>query len=143
MLKGFLSRNSNIKNYALDMMTTPVEDTYGSASLLVHPALEDGYALVVPEALASGRPVIATRQTGAAELIEHGKNGFVVESRAVKELKEHLQLLAADRELLRTMSQAAATSITQLTYASFARDVRAFYQDVLRTTNGSNKAYSG
>jgi glycosyltransferase involved in cell wall biosynthesis len=134
MLNGFLRRNSNIRNYAIDMMTTPVEDTYGSTSVLVHPALEDGYALVVPEALASGRPVIATRQTGAAELIEHGKNGFVVENRAVKELKELLQLLANDPKLLQDMSQAAATSISRLTYADFARDVRAFYQDVL---NGS------
>ncbi len=135
MLNGFLRRNNNVRNYALDMMTTPVSDTYGSASVVVHPALEDGYALVVPEALASGRPVIATRQTGASELIEHGKNGFVVESRAVNELKEQLQLLAGDPELLQNMSQAAAPSVTQLTYANFGREVRAFYQDVLKKAN--------
>lgn len=138
MLNGFLRRNNNIRNYALDMMATPVRDSYGSASVLVHPSLEDGYGLVVPEALASGRPVIATRQTGAAELIEHGKNGFVVESRAVKELKEYLQLLASDPTLLQKMGQAAATSVTHLTYADFALQVRAFYQDVLKKGNGSH-----
>ena len=138
MLNGFLRRNNNIRNYSLDMMTTPVRDTYGSASVLVHPSLEDGYGLVVPEALASGRTVIATRQTGAAELIEHGKNGFVVENRAVKELKEYLQLLASDPKLLENLSQAATASVTHLTYADFALEVRAFYQDVLKKGNGSH-----
>ncbi len=137
MLNGFLRRNKNIRNHAMDMMTTPVSDTYGSASVLTHPSLEDGYGLVVTEALASGRPVIATRQTGAAEFIQHGKNGFVVESRAVKELKEYLQLLASDPKLLQTMSQAAAPSVAQLTYENFALEVRAFYQDVLKQRSGS------
>jgi glycosyltransferase involved in cell wall biosynthesis len=138
MLSGFLQRNNNIRNSSLDVMTNPVSESYGSASVLVHPSLEDGYGLVIPQALASGRPVIATRQTGAAELIEHGKNGFVVEARAVKELKEHLQLLASDPELLQNMGQAAADSVKNLSYANFAIQVRDLYQDVLKTRSGSH-----
>jgi glycosyltransferase involved in cell wall biosynthesis len=138
MLSGFLRRNNNIRNSILDVMTIPVSDSYGSASVLVHPSLEDGYGLVVPQALASGRPVIATQQTGAAELIEHGKNGFVFEARAVKELKEHLQVLASDPGLLQNMGQAAALSVTHLNYADFAFQVRALYQDVLKKRNSSH-----
>lgn len=131
MLKGFLRRNRNIRNCALDVMTVPVTDSYGAASVLVHPALEDGYGLVVPQALASGRPVIATRQTGAAELIQNGKNGFVVESRSVKELKDHLQLLASERNLLENMSRAASGSVKHLAYTDFARQLTAFYRELI------------
>src|SRR5947208_1943358 len=82
LLRDFLRRNRNIRTCAMDIMSTPVAESLGVASVIVHPALEDGYGLVVPQALASGRPVIATRQAGASELIKDGENGFVVESRS-------------------------------------------------------------
>jgi len=43
----------------------------------VHPALEEPWGLVVNEAMASGLPVICSRTTGAAELVEEGMNGFL------------------------------------------------------------------
>ncbi|PYS57915.1 MAG: hypothetical protein DMF74_24885 [Acidobacteria bacterium] len=97
----------------------------------MHPALEDGYGLVVPQALASGRPVIATRQAGASELIKDGENGFVVESRSAKDLKDYLRLLAADRNLLEKMSQKAPITVAHLSYQNFAREVWGFYRMAL------------
>ena len=131
MVSGFMSRNSNIRQRIVDVATTPVTETYGTASVLVHPAVEDGYALVVPEALACGNPVIVTRQTGASELIQEGKNGFVVESGSVDQLKQGLQLLASDRNLREAMSRNAPGSVAHLGYDDYARRVLAFYGEVL------------
>jgi glycosyltransferase involved in cell wall biosynthesis len=131
MLSEFLSRNSNIRQRVVDVATTPVAETYGSASVLVHPAIEDGYALVVPEALACGSPVIVTRQSGASELIQEGKNGFVVESRSIDQLRDRLQLLASDRSLREAMSSQAPASVAHIGYDDYARRVLAFYDEVL------------
>lgn len=131
MLEGFVRRNPNIRKRALDVMIAPVRESYGSASVVVHPALEDGYGLVIPQALASGRPVIATRQSGASELIQHGQNGFVVESRSVGEIREYLRLLASDRNLLSTMTEAAPRTMIDLSYERFAKDVATFYAGLL------------
>ena len=131
MLQGFLSRNSNMVRRHCDVMSVPVDDSYGSASVVVHSALEDGYGLVIPQALASGRPVIATRQSGASELIQHGKTGFVVESASVDSIRDGLQLLAADRSLRERMSEQAPASVAHLSYQRFASEVRAFYAEVL------------
>ena len=47
MLEGFLSRVRNIRIQSANVMTDPVERTYGQASVFAHPAIEDGFALAV------------------------------------------------------------------------------------------------
>jgi len=52
---------------------------YANADVLCVPSRHDGWALVVPEGLAAGLPVIATTTTGAAvDLIQQGVNGWLV-----------------------------------------------------------------
>lgn len=52
---------------------------YAQADVLLAPSRHDGWALVVPEGLAAGLPVISTTKVGAAlELIHHGENGWLV-----------------------------------------------------------------
>lgn len=46
--------------------------------VFVLPSLEDGFGVVVGEALQAGIPVVTTQNAGAADAIVDGKNGFVV-----------------------------------------------------------------
>jgi glycosyltransferase involved in cell wall biosynthesis len=48
-----------------------------SASVLVLPSVEDGFGLVVPQALACGTPCIVSDKVGAADLIRHRQNGSI------------------------------------------------------------------
>lgn len=53
---------------------------YWQADVLCVPSRYDGWGLVVPEGLAAGLPVIATRQTGAAlDLVRSHENGWLIE----------------------------------------------------------------
>jgi glycosyltransferase involved in cell wall biosynthesis len=131
MLRSFLKRNANISQRFVDVSAAPAGESYGSASVLVHPAVEDGYALVVPQALACGRPVIVTRSTGASELIQDGKNGFVVDSRSVEQLRDRLQLLASDRNLLERLGDRAPAAVKHLGYSDFTDHVLSLYHRIL------------
>jgi starch synthase len=51
---------------------------YSSASLLVLPSIEDGFGLVIGQALACGIPVIASANTGGPDVIEDGVTGFII-----------------------------------------------------------------
>ena len=54
-------------------------DVYSSAHALCVPSRHDGWALVVPEGLASALPTIATDRTGAAlDLVRTGHNGWLI-----------------------------------------------------------------
>lgn len=50
---------------------------YASADMFVFPSLTDTYGNVVPEALASGLPVVAFDRAAAGELVTYGENGFL------------------------------------------------------------------
>jgi UDP-glucose:(heptosyl)LPS alpha-1,3-glucosyltransferase len=55
-----------------------IEQFYAGADLFVLPTLYDPFSNATLEAMASGLPVITTRNNGAAELIENGREGFVI-----------------------------------------------------------------
>ncbi|MGH9904076.1 MAG: glycosyltransferase, partial [Pyrinomonadaceae bacterium] len=59
-----------------------------AADLLVLPSRWDGWGLVVNEAFAAGVPVIVSDCCGAADLIDHGVNGYVFRSERVNELRD-------------------------------------------------------
>ncbi len=83
-----------------------VED-YRRSDILVHPSLEDGWGLVVSEAVACGLPVVVTEHTGAKDIVEEGINGFIIPAADVEAIKEKILLLYDNRDLISKMSQAA------------------------------------
>lgn len=56
-----------------------MEDLYAAADLFVLPTFYDPFSNATIEALASGLPVITTGKNGAAELIEDGEEGYVLD----------------------------------------------------------------
>lgn len=59
---------------------------YEGASVFVHPTLYEGSSLVTLEAMAHGKPVIATRAGGLPDKVRPGVNGWLVEPGDVKAL---------------------------------------------------------
>ncbi len=131
MLERFQRQDARIRVVHTDVTTAPVADTYGAASVVVHPAVEDGYGLVIAQALACGRPVVASRQAGASELIQDGVHGFVVDAGSSDAIADRLQVLATDARLRERMAAAAPSAVARLGYDDFAQAVAAFYASVL------------
>lgn len=126
------ARLGNVYMGPIDTSTEPLERHYGRASVVLHTSLLDGFGLVIAEALASGRPVIVTRESGASELVRDGENGFLVDARDVDTVTDRLRLLHTDAALREQMSRAAVASVAHLTYQRFAGDVQALYEKVLQ-----------
>jgi UDP-glucose:(heptosyl)LPS alpha-1,3-glucosyltransferase len=57
-----------------------IEKYYAAADVFVLPTIYDPFSNACLEAMASGLPVITTRNNGAAEVLEQGKEGFVINS---------------------------------------------------------------
>jgi glycosyltransferase involved in cell wall biosynthesis len=80
---------------------------YQNSSVLVLPSVEDGFGLVLGEALSFGLPVITTVNSGGADLFQDGREGFTVPIRDPRAIAEKLQLLADDPSRYEAMSAAA------------------------------------
>ena len=110
---------------------------YSRADVFVLPSLEDGWAVVCGEAMACGLPVITTCDTGASEIIEHGKDGFVIPSRSPESIAECLERLYNDRELLREMSKAALEKArAELGWDKYASNLCEIYQTAVAAARG-------
>jgi glycosyltransferase involved in cell wall biosynthesis len=102
-----LDRYRGLFRYAGPLGKTALIDLYRSSSLLVLPSVQDGYGLVVAEALACGTPVLITEQTGARDIVASGVNGYVVPSRSADALAEIIARVHASASLRETLRAGA------------------------------------
>lgn len=76
-----ICKNLGIENNVVFMgIRKDVENFYALADLFVLPTIYDPFSNATLEAMATGLPVITTKNNGVSELIEDGKEGFSVEN---------------------------------------------------------------
>jgi len=69
---------------------------YAGAGAFIHPALAEPWGLVINEAMASGLPILSSKNVGAAEeLVQEGVNGFSFDPENVDELAALMGRVAA------------------------------------------------
>ena len=77
---------------------------YSKSSVFCIPSIHDGLALVIPQALACGLPVICTKNSGGSEFVKNGVNGFLVKPYSATSIQNKILKLYNDRKLLKKMS---------------------------------------
>jgi glycosyltransferase involved in cell wall biosynthesis len=92
---GYLPEMRSFMN-ACDALAFPTE-----------PVLGEGFGLAALEAMASGRPVLATRVGALPEVVDDGTTGVLVDSGAVDQLEAALIAIAEDDRLRRDLGARA------------------------------------
>jgi UDP-glucose:(heptosyl)LPS alpha-1,3-glucosyltransferase len=104
-----------------------VRPHYGAADLFCLPSLYDPMPNAALEAFACGLPVITSTTSGAAELIEEGRNGSVCEALDLKALAAALDARLADAGQLR---DAARATVAEMSSAAMAARLADFYRQI-------------
>lgn len=94
-------------------MRTDVPALLRGFDVFVLSSLNEGISNTILEAMASGRPVVASRVGGNAELIEHGLTGLLYDANEPAALDEALRRYVADPELRAAHGMAARESCRQ------------------------------
>lgn len=92
--------------------------------VLVLPSVFEGFGLVIPEAMATGMPVIASTHSAGPEIIREGQDGFVLAPDDVEGLAAKLAWLAADRAEAAAMGRSAAERAPAFSWAAHAQRTR-------------------
>ena len=90
-----------------------VPDLMHAMDVFVHPALDEGFGLVVCEAMNVGTPVVAFNVDGVAEIIEHRISGLLVEKGDVATLAKQLTELLQHRELAQSLAKAGKARVAE------------------------------
>ena len=103
--------------------------------VMVLPSVEDGFGLVMAQAMACGTPVIASENTGGPDLFADGVGGFVIPTRSPEAICERLTLLADNPDLQQRMGAAALAHVEHL---GGWKDYGRRYADFLQELTGEN-----
>jgi phosphatidylinositol alpha 1,6-mannosyltransferase len=103
---------------------------YASFDLFIHPGPNETFCQAVQEALASGIPSIVPRTGGPADLVAHGRTGYVIDIFDAAQLNQIVNL-HHERTDRKQMRIAARDSVSMRTWNRINNELKAHYQDVI------------
>ncbi len=110
-----------------------LNEYYSQGSVFVLNSIQDGFGMVITQAMACALPVICTTNTGGEDLIEDGKEGFVIPIRNVEVLKEKILFLYENPEICRDMGLAAGKKVQQqYTWDHYGERIVKEYERILQ-----------
>jgi glycosyltransferase involved in cell wall biosynthesis len=98
------------------------------ADCLVLPSRNDSYAMVVPEALASGLPVLISEMVGAKDLVTEGRTGWIVPVEDAGALAKRMAWCVHHPEAVRAMRADCRYAAEAATWPAYAQR----FMDLLR-----------
>jgi len=105
---------------------------YERAAVVVCPSRREGYGVVAREAMAYGRPVVASAVGGLVDAVEDEVTGLLVPPRDPKALRVALERLLADPELRWRLGEAGRERVrTELSWETATAATLAAYRDAL------------
>lgn len=104
---------------------------YASADAFVLPSIQDGFGMVMGEAMASGLPVIASMNTGGPDIITNGKNGLLVPAGNVEALAQAILQLYQNPELCDELAINGMQRIQDFTWQRYGNETLSMYQKLL------------
>lgn len=103
-----------------------------AADVFVLPSLQEALGLVLLEAMAAGLPIVASQVGGIPELIEPGKQGFLVPPGDSSQLAAAIGVLLADRQRAAVLGAAGREKIlAQFTVQNMWQQTDAVYREVV------------
>jgi len=106
---------------------------YGECDLLVLPSRNEGWGLSLMEAMACGKPVVATKVGGVPELVRHNIEGLLVDPCDVKGLARAIVRLLKDPELRVRLGTSGTQRVQSFSWDRTARVVRREYKRALHS----------
>ena len=85
---------------------------YNISDVFVLNSIEDGFGMVILQAMACGLPVITTHNTGGSEIIEDEKDGYIIPIRSTKILKKKILFLYNNPKYCFEMGMKAKDKVT-------------------------------
>ena len=128
-IRNFLSQNILL---IMLIMRIYIKYFYRSADIFVLPSFYEGLPKVVIEAMACGKPILASDIPGNRELVIKGENGFLFNPTDEKELQNLIEKILGEEALLRKMGEKSMTIVkNSYTWEIVAKRTLVAYRKIL------------
>lgn len=113
---------------------------YAVCDAVILTSAHEGTPVTIIEALAAGRPVVATRVGGISDVVDEGETGFLVREGDTHAMAERLEILARDPERRAAMGrEGRARMLERYAVERLVADVDALYRELLGETRSATR----
>jgi len=98
--------------------------------IFVLPSLNEGMGRVLVEAMAAGKPIVASSVGGIPDLVKHGQNGFLVEPGDVNGLFLAVRKLIIDKKMRDEMGRRGKTMAPNFGVQNMVEKTDALYSSL-------------
>ncbi|MFY9413268.1 MAG: glycosyltransferase [Tepidanaerobacteraceae bacterium] len=132
-LKEMCARLGITDNVAFMGYRPDVESLEADFDVFVLPSISEGLGLALLEAMALGKPAVATETGGIPEVIKHEANGMLVPPGNDKYLAEAIIKVLSDKELAKSLGLAAQKTVFErFSSRTMIEKVEKLYMEILR-----------
>jgi len=133
-----LTKELNLEGHVrfLGFITEEKFQYYKACKIAIVPSRWDSQPNTLLEAMASGKPVVASNVGGIPDTMVDGETGFLFESENVEELADKIVMLLKDESLRKKMGDAARERARERDWARIAEKTMEVYRDI--TSNSAN-----
>jgi 1,2-diacylglycerol 3-alpha-glucosyltransferase len=134
MMKVFAENGLEDRVHRAGQLTAGnLADAYGAMDVFVFSSQSETQGMVLAEAMAAGKPVVALDGPGVREIVDDGANGFLLPGDAeAADFADSISTLTADAASLRRFSEQARATAADFDHHHTARQLVATYQHLIR-----------
>lgn len=110
-------------------------DAYASCDIFTLPSGYEGTSQAIFEAMAHGRPIVATDRGGIPFQVEDGREALLVEYSDVEGFAEAVLRLLRDREFASQLGSNAKEKVKQFRYSLLAKELESIYLNLVKSPN--------
>lgn len=114
-----------------------VADIMSAFDIFVFPSLNEGMGKVLVEAMAAGKPIIASDVCGVADLITHGKNGLLVPPADPQALADGIESLLSDPARARELAAEGRKLAQSYSSDAMLTKIEELYRSLLNEKSSS------
>lgn len=118
-----LQRALGKHHYIPALAHADILDLMAKSDIFLFPSLFEGFGLVITEAMSQGTPVITTDRTCGPDVINHGENGWLIESGSKDQLKDCLVNIMKNPDQLETLGKAARLTALERNWNDYGKDL--------------------
>ena len=113
---------------------------YKSAHICCAPSTgRESFGIVLLEAMASQKPIVASAIEGYLSVIQHGEQGLLVPPKDSSSLAGALSSLIRDTDMRSKMAACGMQTVEQYRWETVAQQVMDYYLHLMGTTNGVSR----
>ena len=113
------SKYSERVNFTGLLLHSEIPELLHNCDVMIFPSLSDGFGLAAIEAMATGCPVISSKNAGVSDLIQDGVNGFIIPTQSVNAIYEKMNWFVENKSKIALMGKAASKTAEKYSWDNY------------------------